>query len=526
MIAILILVLAFNLAVFNTYPINVGSYDYPNYLKMMMEGSSFLVHASGYPAVFHLLFDLFSIAPAGGQYVTDTHWLLTIQRFQLGIHLVLYLVALWLCYTSYGSLVTLLFSFGWGTCIVFACAINTAGPEWLQGHGIILSLLLSACAGTLDGYRKVLCYTISAAVFAVAYLVKYNSLLMVPAMLGFILFDRKGWRFRVSQIAVSGLIFSVIVTSYASQYHFKTAGTKQLTFDHAWVLTSSLPGDYLTKNPETMGLNTLRYVSLIRITPTDWSKLDWGRPGDFLEGYQEKYDHLMGLDRSDLIDIATRSPLPPGVTAFKSSLPLYNYYGKARVDRLGILVYCEALWDHPDYYFRRVTSGVWKTLREIPYGVTFPTFSEPLGSSFSTPDFVAGTIKLVPPNSLGSPYDAPYYNPTESVSIWGVKAMDAFNAMKSSSVMYFVLNLVVVFGLLAAVDFRAKWNGVILMCGLLTFVSASYMMLGIRFKEAVAIVPVYFLVSSIGISSAFRFARMSIAKWERPRDLAGDLGAS
>ncbi|QTQ37152.1 Uncharacterized protein ToN1_30240 [Aromatoleum petrolei] len=515
MIKILIVVLAFNLAVFSTYPINVGLYDYSNYLKMIMEGSSFLVHASGYPAALHLLFDLLSITPTGGQYLTDTDWLLTIQKFQLGIHLILYLVALWLCYKSYGSLVTLLFSFGWGTCIVFANAVNTAGPEWLQGHGIILSLLLSAYAGTLDGYRKALAYTFSAAVFAGAYLVKYNSLLLAPALLGFILFERKGWFFKVSQIIASTLIFSVVVHIYASEYHYKTAGTKQLTFDHAWILTDSLPANYLTKNPETMGINTLRYVSLVRITPTDWSKLDWGNPGDFLEGYKDKYDNLMVLDRNDLISIAKQTPLPPGVTANNSSLPLYNYYGKARADRLGILVYFEALRDHPDYYLKRVTSGLWKTFREIPYGVTFPIYSEPLGASFGAPDFVAGTIKLFPPKDLGSPYYAPYYNPTEILSFWGVKFMDMFNAIKSSSLIYFIFNLIAVIGLLTAVNLRTKLNGVILTGGLLCYVLASYMIIGIRFKEAVAIVPVYFLISSLGISNAFQFARTSIAKWKR-----------
>lgn len=515
MVAILIVVLAFNFAVFSTYPINVGLYDYPNYLKMMMEGSSFLVHASGYPAFFHLLFDLFSIAPAGGQYLTDTHWLLTIQKFHLGIHFILYLVALWLCYKSYGALVTLLFSIGWGTCIVFANAVNTAGPEWLQAHGIIFSLLLSAYAGTLGGYRKALIYTSSAAVFAMAYLVKYNSLLLAPAILGFILFDHKGWRFKVSQIVALGLIFFVIVSIYASEYHYKTAGTKQLTFDHAWILTDSLPGNYLTKDPETMGVNTLRYVSLVRVTPTDWNKLDWGTAGDFLEGYQEKYDNLMRLSRADLIGIAKKSPLPLGVTANNSSLPLYNYYGKERADRLGILVYFEALRDHPGYYLKRVTSGLWKTFSEIPYGVTFPIYSEPLGSSFGTPDFVAGTIEVFPPQDL-CPYCAPYYNPAETVSFWGVKFMDAFNSIKSSSVIYFIFNLVVVFGLITTVDCRVKWGGVILMCGLLCYVSASYMLIGIRFKEAVAVVPLYFLISSIGVSSAFRFARTFVAKWSRP----------
>ena len=109
MIALVAAVVALtNFALFASYPINVGAYDYPNYAVMIQKGVSNLIHASGYPAILHYLTSLGSISTTNQEPYFDGEWLNSIQGIHIALHLILYVFSSLLVYKNFGKIVAIL----------------------------------------------------------------------------------------------------------------------------------------------------------------------------------------------------------------------------------------------------------------------------------------------------------------------------------------------------------------------------------------------------------------------------------
>lgn len=512
-----ILVLLINIVFHLTYPINIGAYDYPNYLRMIADGSSNLVHASGYPAILHLMLSVFSIAPQI-DILNDVFWISTIQTTQFYLHLLLFSTSILLCYKVFGKNIAFFAMLGWGGNIMFMSAVDTAAPEWLQGHAIILSLLMSAYAGLLSGYKKIIIYSFSAILLGIAYLVKFNAIVFLPILIAFILFDKITWKFKAVQTVVSIFIFSMLLFSYASTYHYRTTGTKNLTFDHAWVLITALRDDYFLKEPEKLGIHSLRWLMLNSITPPEYGRahayahIDYGAPLEVRVEYKKKLDDVLLLSQKDLIDFAKKNPLPLDFININSATPLYYYYGLKTTDKLGAKVFFESLLNEPWLYIQRVFIRLSNGFKNIPSVAIVPTYSNPLGVTFVEPNFLTGDVKIKPPSGIFSPYFAPYYNPLEVGSLWGIKFFDTLGLLTSFSYLYFLGNLVLIFGLCIATDHNTKKNAFILVTGILIFLTASTLLFNIRYKEIISITPLYFILLAIALVNACSIINTSLHK--------------
>lgn len=133
----------------------------------------------------------------------------------------------------------------------------------------------------------------------------------------------------------------MLISAYASFYHYKSTGTRQLNFDHAWVLTAALPSDYVSASPEQLGINSLRWAALSRVTPREYFRaggiesINFGPPIDIRQQYEKKLDYILHMSREELIQFVKSNPLPPGYSQWLSAVPLYYYYGLEKTEALG-----------------------------------------------------------------------------------------------------------------------------------------------------------------------------------------------
>lgn len=525
-----IFALLVNVTFFLTYPINVGQSDNPTYLGMIITGSSNLMHASGYPAIVHLLarkvlplLPPVSV-PNGLPSDIGSDWFNTLQSTQFLLHLALFSISIVLCAKVFSISAAAVLTLGWGCSVLFISNVNATAPEWLEGHAVILSVLMHAYARRLTTKRKVLVYCLGAGVFALAYLIKPNSLFFAISLVAFLMLDKESRRFKALQFSCSIAIFLSLTSAYASFYHYKSTGTGQLTFDHAWVLTASLPPDYVSALPEQLGINSLRWAALSRLTRPEYFRaggienINYGPPMDIRQRYQKETEYIFRMSRYELIDFVKRNPLPADFSMWLSAVPLYYYYGLEKTDALGIQVYIESLRSHWRYHIKKIAGAVegffltgFDTLQ------TFPTFADPIEFKFLPPDFNSsffGKFRIVPPPN-SNPYFLQYYNPRETLSFYGVKVIEALNSLSSASFVYIALNIFALPGLFKLKSDLDKITAFSLIAALMSFISASGMLLGLRQKELIAITPVYFLLLSIGLLSTSEWWVKTTTKHQR-----------
>jgi hypothetical protein len=524
-----IVALLINVVFYLTYPINIGQSDNATYVRMIALGSSNLMHASGYPAVLYFLSHRIMPAYSSPIYVANdinNRWFSTLQRIQLLLHLALFTISIVLCAKVFGKPAATILALGWGCNALFISNVNATAPEWLQGHAMLLSVLTHAYARKTVTGKKAWVYCLGAAVFALAYLIKPNSLLLAICLAAFLLFDKKTWRFKILQGVASAAIFLLLTSAFAHTFHYKATGTTQLNFDHAWVLTGSLPTDYVSAAPERLGIHSLQWAALARVTPPDYSRaggienINFGAPPEIRQKYVEHTAPIFRMSREELIEFVKNSPLPDGFKPWLASTSLYYFYGLEKTDALGIQVYMEALRSHPGFYLRKMrNAGVGFFLNGMKTIQTFPTLSDPIRYKFLPPDFsrsVFGESTIVPPADRDR-YVLEYYNPRETVSYYGVRVIEAVNKVTAAGWLYLALHTAALAGLFKLKSDMDKITALSLLAALLAFISASSILLGLRQKELIAMAPLYFLFVSIGLVGAAGWWSTLRSRYHRER---------
>ena len=512
--AAVVFALLVNVVFYLSYPMNMAQSDNPTFLKMIVFGISDLMHTSGYPAVLYFLtHHILPQYPSPGialdiNVAAVNSWYDGLQILQVLLHLSLFLTSIFLCSKVFSKAVATVLALAWGCNVLFISSVNAAAPEWLEGHMLILSLLMHAYARQLTARKKVFVYCLAAGVFGFAYLIKPNALLFAIALIPFLLFDKESWRFKALQLSGSIAIFLLLTMAYANTYHYNSTGTRKLNFDHGWVLTAALPTDYESTSPEQLGLNSLRWAVLARVTPLDYFRagsienINYGPTKDLQQQYQEQLNLVFHMSRKQLIQFVSANPLPPGYNQWLSAVPLYYYYGLEEVDAFGASVYMESLRTHTWFHIQKIRNALLLFLGNgVKSDPPVPTFNDPLGLKFLPPDFNAsflGESRIVLPPDI-NPVFLAYYNPRKTVSYYGLKIFGVLNALNSISHVYFALNVICLLGLFKLKSNTDKIAAFFLLAALGAFISASGILLGVRQKELITITPVYFLFLSIGL---------------------------
>jgi hypothetical protein len=168
------------------YPLNAGRSDNTPYLQMILSGSSNLILAPGYGFVLNRIVMRIAGVPIPEAF-SDIQFLQSVQLAQNLIHLSLFLLAVFLLWRLTNAAVASIFVLGNSLYIGFWGGLNSASPEWLQGDLLILSFLLAATAAKQKSFPRILVFgTLTGLVFSLAFLVKFNSLVLIFGLIAIV----------------------------------------------------------------------------------------------------------------------------------------------------------------------------------------------------------------------------------------------------------------------------------------------------------------------------------------------------
>lgn len=508
------LIAIINLLFYCTYPINVSAHDNPNYLAMMYGQVSNLIHASGYPAFMMVLLSMVDVPLGGDRF--EIAWLAKIQLFQFLVHLGLMFYCFVISAKVFNKLAAMVIGIVWGLSTLFMSGVGSAAPEWLGGELTALSFLLSAQAFISSGNKtKIVGYVFSWLIFSCAYLVKFNSLVMFPVLALILALDTNAIRWRLVVASISGVICLIFTISFIEFFHYPSTKSRQLNFDHAWVMIASIPDGYFSLPPEQLKINSLRWKALSSAVPPNYSAagayccIDAIATPDERAPYLAKYRHIMGLSKGELIEYVKSHALPLSFNAGGSAIPLYWYIGLAETDTLGIAVYVESILAIPKAYLEKIYNGLitWTAFdKQI-----VPFYSDRLGLIFSD-DLDEESLYFeyaLPPNA--HPWFQTYWSPKNELWSPGVWLFEKISAAIMPRWLELLIFSVAALGIIFSPNSKMKFLGLLSFASVIVFSVASFMLLGMRHKEFITILPLLAIFYGAGLSSAYAIFRKALA---------------
>ncbi|SFU17369.1 hypothetical protein SAMN05216264_11788 [Pseudomonas marincola] len=510
----LVIVVLLNLYYLNTYPVNIAAYDYPNYAGMIYSGSSNLIHASGYAWIMRTFLDVLNISNQVDRF--STSWLENIQLINFSLHLILIAICSLICNKVFGRLSAALMCLAWGGSLFFMGGVNAVSPDWLQGDLLASALLTALWAFNVKNHAKIILYVISALILTLAYLVKFNSLVVAPIIALLVLFDSKDFIWKVTTALVSFAASAALIFLFIENFHYPSTNTRQLSYDHAWVLIDSLPSNYINQEPSKLGINSLRWRALGAILPPDYFRaaayqdVDWGAPEEIREPYLAQFNYLMNASRLDLISFAKTYPLPDAYNVDVSAIPGYYYIGLPQIDSLGIAVYKESIVSSPSAYIEKFYKGILHFFSGQPTQLT-PLKSNGLGLVMGSKIAEDGSVKLSVPMGR-MPQHMIYWNPAEKVNVHGITFFELMYTLTPPAWFYAILAFVSCVVIVNTQTIRKSFQACLLLLSTILLMSSSLMLLGIRFKEILALLPVTSIFLGFGVSSLILYFKERYTK--------------
>jgi hypothetical protein len=429
------------------------------------------------------------------------------------LHLILFLSAVFLLWRLTNAVVASIFVLGNSLYVGFWGGLNSASPEWLQGDLLILSLLLAAIAArqkTLP--RIVVLASITGLVFALAFLVKFNSLVVVVGLITVFVFS--GLNFKRIALGLSASTISALafISFFSISYHEPRTGTTTLNYDTAWILTSSMDYGYLERDNQDLGTEALRWKALIQQLPTGdafaYPTIETGAPPEVKEQGLSLWNQVMAMNRDQLLEYTNAGQFKQEYNHFSQPIPIYWNVGLAEGEKLGRAVFFEYLLSNPMHVFNKISSGLlsdWgvyqngflpveqdpKTLVIAKDG---PNANNDLGYSFEAVS--------------GPPQFQLYWNPSMTIDKF---AFDLASSLEKIRVPVWVEYLLTLLVIPAWFVLRRSGLSLILVSAVLSqaaFMAASWMLVGMRHKEEVSILPITVLGYSLVI---FALAKVAMA---------------
>jgi hypothetical protein len=490
------------------YPLNAGRSDNTFYLEMILSGSSNLILAPGYSFVLNRIVMRAAGVPVPEAF-SDIEWLQSVQWAQNILHLVLFLMAVFLLWRLTNAAVASIFVLGNSLYVGFWGGLNSASPEWLQGDLLILSLLLAATAARQKTWpRVVVLASGTGLVFSLAYLVKFNSLVVIIGLIAIFVFGGLNFKKIALGLVVATISALSFVSFFASSYHEPRTGTSTLNYDTAWILSSSMDHYYLKKENEDLGIEALRWKALIQQLPTGeafaYRTVDDSADATTKEQSLSLFNEIMAMDRDQLIEVTNAGKFKPEYSHFTQPIPIYWNVGLAEGEKLGQALYFEYLRSNPGHVFNRVSFGVlhdWGVyqdgflpVEQEPKSLIF-TNDGPNASNDLTYAFADGSVL---------PFQS-YWSPSRSIDKF---AFDLASTLDKIRVPVFVEYLLTLLVIPAWFVLRRSGLSLLLVSAVLSqaaFTGASWMLVGMRHKEEVSILPITVLAYSLVIYAIAKY---------------------
>jgi hypothetical protein len=493
------------------YPLNAGRADNLTYLQMILSGSSNLILAPGYGFILNRIVMRIAGVPIPEAF-SDIEFLQSVQLAQNLLHLSLFLLAVFLLWRLTNAAVASIFVLGNSFYVGFWGGLNSASPEWLQGDLLILSLLLAATAARQKTSPRILALgTLTGLVFSLAFLVKFNSLVVIIGLITIFVFS--GLNFKKIALGMAAATISALafVSFFSISYHEPRTGTTTLNYSTAWNLTSSIDPGYLERDNEDLGIEALRWKALIQKLPTGnafaYPTIDTGAYPEVKEQGLSLWNEIMAMNRDQLIELTNAGQFKQEYSHFSQPTPIYWNVGLAEAEKLGRSVYFEYLFGNPSHVFNKVSSGLlgdWGVYQES----FLPVEQEPKtlvlqGKSPNDTNNLSYSFEVV----SGPPQFQPYWNPSMSIDKFAFDLASTLDKIRVPVWIEYLLTLLVI---PAWFVLRRSGLSLLLVSSVLSqaaFIGASWMLVGMRHKEEVSILPITVLAYSLVIFSIASYGK-------------------
>jgi hypothetical protein len=493
------------------YPINAGRADNLTYLQMILSGSSNLILAPGYGFVLNRILMRIAGVPIP-ELFSDIQFLQSVQLAQNILHLVLFLFAVFLLWRLTNAAVASIFVLGNSLYVGFWGGLNSASPEWLQGDLLIISLLLAATAARQKTWpRVVMLASVTGLVFALAYLVKFNSLVLIFGLIAVFVFS--GLNFKKIAVGVSVATISALafVSFFSISYHEPRTGTSTLNYDTSWILTSSMDPGYLEGDNENLGIEALRWKALIQQLPTGdayaYPRIDVGAYPEVKEQGLALWNEIMGMSRDQLIEVTNAGAFKQEYSHFSQPTPIYWNVGLAEAEKLGRAVFFEYLFSNPGHVFNKVSFGLFRDWGVYQDGF-LPVEQDPKTLVFNgNGPNVSNDISYRFTEVSGPPQFQLYWHPSMSIDKFAFDLASTLDKIRVPVWIEYLLTLLVI---PAWFLLRRSGLSLLLISAVLSqaaFMGASWMLVGMRHKEEVSILPITVLAYSLVIFAIAKYLK-------------------
>ena len=498
------------------YPLNSGISDNPVYLEMIVNGTSNLILAPGYSFVLNRIVMRiagFPVPPA----FSDIEFLQAVQWAQNILHFILFLLAVFLVWRLTNAAVASIFVIGTSLSIGFWGGLNSASPEWLQGDLLILSLLLAATAARQKtSPRVVVLASITGLVFSLAFLVKFNSLVVIFGLIAIFAFSGLNYKKIAMGLASATICALGFVSFFSTAYHEPRTGTETLNYDTAWILTSSMDPGYIHRDNEDLGLEALRWKALLQGLPAGaafaYPTIDTGAYPEVKEQSLSLWNDIMAMNRDQLIRFTNARQLSPEYNHFSQPIPIYWNVGLAEAEKLGRSLFFEYLFSNPGHVFNKISSGIFYDWG-VYQGGFLPVEQDPktLVLDSNAPNDT-NNLSYSFAEVSGPPQFQLYWNPSMVIDKF---AFDLASTLEKMRVPVWVEYLLTLLAIPAWFVLRRSGLSLLLVSASLSqaaFMGASWILVGMRHKEEVAILPIAVLAYSLVIYAMAKYLRTLVAR--------------
>jgi hypothetical protein len=415
------------------------------------------------------------------------------------------------------AFVAYIFVLGNSLYVGFWGGLNSASPEWLQGDLLILSLLLAATAAQQKtAPRVVVLSSIAGLVFSLAYLVKFNSLVVIFGLITIFVFSGLNFRKIAMGLAAASISAIAFVSFFASFYHEPRTGTTTLNYDTSWILTSSMDPGHLQRDNEDLGIEALRWKALIQQLPMGeafaYPTIDTGPNPEVKEQGLSLWNEIMAMNRDQLIESTNAGELPPEYSHFSQPTPIYWNVGLAEAEKLGRAVFFEYLLSNPGHVLNKVSFGLLSDWGVYQDGF-LPVVQDPktLVLNSNGPD-ANNDLSYSFSEGSGPPTYQFYWNPSMTID---KSALDLASTLDKIRVPVWIEYLLTLLVVPAWFVLRRSGLSLLLVSAVLSqaaFVAASWMLVGMRHKEEVSILPVTVIAYSLVIYAAAKYLKTILVR--------------
>lgn len=497
-------------AIFATgYPLNAGRSDNTPYLQMILSGSSNLILAPGYGFVLNRIVMRTAGVPIPEAF-SDIEFLQSVHLAQNILHLSLFLLAVFLLWRLTNAAVASIFVLGNSLYVGFWGGLNSASPEWLQGDLLILSLLLAATAAKQKTFPRILVFgTLTGLVFSLAFLVKFNSLVVIFGLITIFVFSGLNFKKIALGLAAATISAFSFISFFSSTYHEPRTGTETLSYATSWNLTSSMDPGYLERPNEDLGIEALRWKALIQWLPPGsafaYPTIETGAYPDVKEQSLLFWNDILAMNRDQLIEITNAGQFKQEYSHFSQPAPIYWNVGLAEAEKLGRAVFFEYLLDNPGHVFNKAFFGLlkdWGVYQEgfLPVEQDPKTLVLDMNGPNANNDLSYSFAEV-----SGPPQFQPYWNPSMVIDKF---AFDLASTLEKIRVPVWIEYLLTLLAIPAWFLLRRSGLSLLLVSALLSqaaFLGASWLLVGMRHKEEVAILPITVLVYSLVIFAIAKY---------------------